>query len=280
MTSAAAVMAILCAGSAALLACGAPAGRVARRRLATADTDPVLDGAGQPQQKWQFRFFVLALPVGLVVLAGLMLGTQALALTVAAVVIGGTMTTLVRKSTRRRRAATQRAAVTQACTMLAAQVRVGQIPLDALRSVAEDSPMMKPAINTADLGGDVVQQWRRQAAEPGQSGLADLARAWQLSLSTGASMTNSLDDLAEALNDDETLDLVIKSEAAGPRASGKIMAVLPFIAMGMGYLLGGDPVGFLFGSPLGWACLICGCVFACGGMLWMERVADHVMAAA
>lgn len=91
-------------------------------------------------------------------------------------------------------------------------------------------------------------------------------------------MTKSLDDLAQALRDDEALELVITSEAAGPRASGKIMAVLPFVATGMGYLMGGDPVGFLIGSSYGWACLICGCAFACGGVLWMDRVASRATA--
>lgn len=272
------ILAIVLAGLAAMLACAAPAGQVVRRRLVSGKMTTAPAARGRRQRRravWLMAVIVLAI---VVVLAGLLIGVEGSAPIVVGTVIGATFASLARKTVRRRQASRQRKAVTQACTMLAAQVRVGQIPLDALRSVATDCPILAPGINTADLGGDVVQQWRSQANEPGQFGLADLGRAWELSVSTGASMANSLDDIAHALNDDEALSLVVNSEAAGPRASGKIMAVLPFVAMGMGYLLGGDPLGFLFGSPFGWICLTCGCIFACGGVLWMDRVADHATA--
>lgn len=269
------LVAVFFAGLAGLLVCAVPATRVADRRLAADETTIIAETVRTPR-KWLIRSGGVAAAVGTVVLAGWAGGARGAALTVPVLLIAGTVLILTRQSSRRRRAARKRRAVTQACSMLAAQMRVGQIPLDALRSVAQDCPTLAPAVSTADLGGDVVQQWYQQASEPGRSGLADLARAWELSIRTGASMTKSLDDLAQGLRDDEALELVITSEAAGPRASGKIMAGLPFVATGMGYLLGGDPVGFLVGSSYGWACLICGCAFACGGVLWMDRVASRV----
>jgi tight adherence protein B len=271
------LLVIVLAGLAGFLMLAAPGGRTVRRRLGSRAASVATDTAGGHHRHLRNLVVGVALaviPVG----AGMTIGARGVALTIPAALVGGTVAVLMRKSARRRQAMKQRRAVTQACTMLAEQVRVGQIPLDALRSVAQDCPVLVPAVRTADLGGDVVQQWWRQAATPGQAGLADLARAWQLSVATGASMTNALDDVAQALSDDETLDLVVNSEAAGPRASGKIMAVLPFVAMGMGYLLGGNPIGFLLESRFGWACLICGCLFACAGMLWMDRVADHATA--
>jgi tight adherence protein B len=274
------IVVLVFAGLAGFLMLAAPGGRAVRRRLGSRVTVLVATDAAAGHRRRLRVLVVAALVAAVPVAAGAAAGARGIALIIPAALVGGTVAVLARKSSRRRQAAKQRKAVTQACTMLAEQVRVGQIPLDALRSVAQDCPILAPAVRTADLGGDVVQQWWRQAAEPGQAALADLARAWQLSVGTGASMTNALDDVARALSDDETLDLVIDSEAAGPRASGKTMAVLPFVALGMGYLLGGNPIGFLLGSPFGWACLICGCLFACAGVLWMDRVADHATAGA
>lgn len=267
------------AGLAGLLALSAPGSRVLHGRL-LAESTASRAGARGRRQGFLPRLAGVGVVAGAVTAAAASAGMRGVAFTLPVMLVAGTTTILARRFVRRRRAARQRKAVSHACTMLAAQMGVGQIPLDALRSVAPDCPMLIPAVHTADLGGDVVQQWRRQSVEPGQGGLADLARAWQLSVNTGASMTNVLDDVARALGDDEALDLVITSEAAGPRASGKIMAGLPLVAMAMGYLMGGDPVGFLFGSPIGWASLSCGVLFACGGVLWMDRVADHAAAGA
>lgn len=273
-------LAVAVAGLAGLLALRAPGARVLHRRLA-GDAAPSGSGvATGTKRRYATRLAGFGAAAGIPTAAALSAGMRGLALALPVVLVSGTILILARRATRRRHSARQRQAVSHACTMLAGQMGAGQIPLDALRSVAQDCPILVPAASTADLGGDIVTQWRRQAARPGQAGLADLARAWQLSVNTGAPMADVLDDVARALSDDEALDLVIASEAAGPRASGKIMAVLPLVAMSMGYLLGGDPVGFLFGSPLGWASLSCGVSFACGGVLWMDRVADHAAAGA
>jgi tight adherence protein B len=50
------------------------------------------------------------------------------------------------------------------------------------------------------------------------------------------------------------------------------MAVLPFCGLGMGYLLGGDPLHFLLSSPYGSACLVLGVALAAGGVLWIDRL--------
>lgn len=164
-------VALLFAGLAGLLAYAVPARRIADRRLAAGETATMISAIARPPRKWPVRSGLVAASVGTVVLAGSTGGARGAALTVPALLIAGTVAILTRQSSRRRRATRQRRAVTQACSMLAAQMRVGQIPLDALRSVAQDCPTLAPAVSTADLGGDVVQQWRQQAAEPGHPAL-------------------------------------------------------------------------------------------------------------
>jgi tight adherence protein B len=110
---------------------------------------------------------------------------------------------------------------------------------------------------------------------PGHGGLADLARAWRVSADTGSPLAHSLEQVSDALTADLALRTVVAGELSAPRATGKIMAVLPFFGLGMGYLLGGDPVAYLLSSPWGWGCLVVGVGLASAGVLWIDRLA-HV----
>jgi len=270
------IVAVALAGITGLLAVRPPPARSVRRRLAPVDQRILPPTAPFAR----LRPFLL----GVGVVAAALLAVDAVAgargfwLGMPVVIIGVTTSVLVRAGTARRHAAAARQQVAQAGAILATQVRIGQPPLVAVRSAAEDCPVLATAVAVVDLGGDPVAVWRQQAAAPGFEGLAEIARAWQVSVRTGADLADALDKVADSLFEDDALGLVIAGEAAGPRATGKIMAVLPLVGIGLGYAIGGDPLGFLTGSPYGWACLLIGTVLACAGVVWMERVADHAAA--
>ena len=271
--------------SAVLLAVAVP-GRPQRRRLqaldraaasASAETgvEPPRHGrSGRRGARAAAALVVFGLLVGL----GLLFGVRGAVFGLTGVLISGTVMVLIRRRGRRTDALTSRTAVAQACSILAAQVRIGQVPTEALRSAAEDCPILVPARDTVAIGGDPAGCWHAQSTGPGLAGLADLARAWQLSINTGAELAAALEQVAEALASDQALGLVITSEAAAPRATGKIMAVLPVVGIALGYMMGGDPVTFLISSPIGWACLAVGSFCACVGVLWMEQIADRATA--
>ena len=165
--------------------------------------------------------------------------------------------------------------VARACSALAAQLRVGQVPSVALGVAAEDFTVLREARDAQDLGGDVTRVWHSQAQRPGYAGLLDLARAWQVSSRSGAPMSAVLEHVAEGLADDQSLRAVVAGELSAPRATGKVMAVLPGCGVGLGYLLGGEPIGWLLAGPLGWGCLLGGVVLACLGVLWIEALAHQ-----
>jgi tight adherence protein B len=173
----------------------------------------------------------------------------------------------------RRTALRRRIEVTRGCAAIASQVRVGRVPGEALAAAAADWPVLGLADRARALGGDVPDTLLRQSRAPGCSGLADLARAWRLSSETGAPMAGVLDQVALALRRDESLHRTVAAELAGPRATAKVMAVLPVCGVGMGYLLGGRPIEFLLEGPLGWGCLLGGVVLASAGVLWVDRLA-------
>ncbi|SDS52846.1 type II secretion system F family protein [Microlunatus soli] len=266
------IFTVLVAGLAAAIAVRPPLSRIVLRRLSVEASEI------EPRRRRRIHAGLVVpatLAIGVPALIGLAWGRQAFWLCVPIMIMAGTGWVIIKRALRRRRAADNSREVAQACAVLAAQVRIGQPPLVALRSAAQDCPVLRPAVATADLGGDMPNGWLRQSREAGRAGLADLARAWRLSSTTGSGMAEALDDVSEALVADESLGLVIGSEAAGPRASGKVMAALPLVGVALGYLIGGDPLDFLINSGAGWACLIAGAALAAAGVLWMERVADH-----
>lgn len=206
-------------------------------------------------------------------MAALLDGGRGMALGLAALALGLTVGGLLRQRIRGRARQRRRTEVAQACAALAAQLRIGQVPSVALTAAAEDHPVLREARDTQDLGGDVVRVWRTQARQPGLGGLLELARAWQVAVRTGAPMATTLEQVAAALAAEQRLSAVVASELSAPRATGKVMAVLPACGVGLGYLLGGEPIGWLLSGPLGWACLVGGVLLACLGVLWIEALA-------
>lgn len=207
---------------------------------------------------------------------GLALGPAAAAAGLAGVISTAAALRLVGLGRRTRSEHLTRAEVAGSCAVIANQVRVGRIPAEALSLAADDAPVLAVAARVQRNGGDVVAALLEESGRPGCRGLQDLARAWQVGTRTGAPMADLLDQVASALRKDQSVERTVASELAGPRATGRVMAVLPLCGIGLGYLLGGDPIGFLLDGPLGWACLVGGAVLAAGGVLWIEGLARQV----
>jgi tight adherence protein B len=205
-------------------------------------------------------------------------GGQGAAFGAAGLLAAGTVTRLVRLRSRRGAAERARLGVAEAASVLAANLRVGMVPAQALAMAATSCPVLEEGRTTLGMGGDVPAVWRRQARAEGCAGLRELARAWQVSVGSGASLTGTLEEVAAGLAADQSLRAVVGSELAAPRATGKLMAALPALGLGMGYLIGGQPLDWLAGSLTGWACLVVGVGLACAGVLWIENLARRAAA--
>lgn len=201
-------------------------------------------------------------------------GLRGLAFGLVACLVGGTVGGLWTRHRRRARALETRREVVQAAETLAGLIRVGRVPASALQG-ATDTPVLAEARAEQALGGDVADALLRAARRPGAEGLADVGRAWRVAQLTGASLTQALDAVARALADDEEVASTVAAELAAPRATGRVMAVLPLIGLGLGYSLGGDPVRFLVSNPFGNLCLVGGVGLACAGVWWTELVAGR-----
>ena len=98
--------------------------------------------------------------------------------------------------------------------------------------------------------------------------LHDLQLSLRMSESAGAPLATSLERAAE--HAEERIDALLgrQSALAAPRATGRILSWLPLLGLGLGVLMGSDPVGVLTGSILGVLTGILGLGLAFAGRRW------------
>lgn len=213
--------------------------------------------------------------VAVVVLAavGVIGGVELWLMTIAGSAPVGTALWVVRRRLAARRRSRDRTAVARACSIVAGQLRSGRMPEQALAAAASECPILSDAAGLVAVGGDPVALWLDQAKEPGSAGLGPLARAWALSMRTGAPMAEALGAVADALRRDADVQRTVEAELAAPLMTSRLLAALPLAGIAIGYAIGGDPIAFLTGSVAGGVCLMVGAVLACAGVVWTERIA-------
>lgn len=98
--------------------------------------------------------------------------------------------------------------------------------------------------------------------------LYDLQLSLRMSESAGAPLATSLERAAEYA--EERIDALLgrQSALAAPRATGRILSWLPLLGLGLGVLMGSDPVGVLTGSILGALTGLLGLGLAFAGRRW------------
>ena len=98
--------------------------------------------------------------------------------------------------------------------------------------------------------------------------LRDLQLSLRMSESAGAPLATSLERAAE--HAEERIDALLgrQSALAAPRATGRILSLLPLLGLGLGVLMGSDPVGVLTGSILGALTGLFGLGLAFAGRRW------------
>ncbi|MDR1450188.1 MAG: hypothetical protein LBI84_08335 [Propionibacteriaceae bacterium] len=259
-------LAVLAAGLAAWGLAG-PASPVLLRRLTVRPSVPT---ARRGKRRWLAPAAVAAVVAGL----GSAVGAWVLALGLA----GGVVVYLGSRRRAEARALATSRETARACRVIDSLLSQGHVPSRALILAARDCPILAPAAATAQMGGEVVSLLRDIGGQPGAAGFLEVARAWEVTERTGAPLHGVLSRVKTSLAAQAELTSVIDQELAAPRATSQLLAVLPIAGLGIGYLVGGDPIDFLTATAPGRVCLMAGFGLACLGAVWSDRLAAKVSA--
>ena len=121
------------------------------------------------------------------------------------------------------------------------------------------------ALAVAEAGGTAV------SAEAARAWRA-LAAVWSLAIETGSPLAGALRDMAESFRATGRLQREARIALAGPRATSRLVALLPVVAVAFGAVLGLDTLGVLFTTAPGWVCLAAGGLLMLGGSRWSSRL--------
>lgn len=163
--------------------------------------------------------------------------------------------------------------------VMAAELRAGQPPPAALAAAvgALATPVVPPSVvASARSGGPVADLLDAAATQPGAAGLHGVAACWRVAEQSGAGLARGLERVVAGLRDEQQLAREVAGQLAAPRATGRLLALLPAFGWLLGSGLGAAPLEVLLTSPAGWACLALGVPLQVAGWWWMELLARSV----
>jgi tight adherence protein B len=165
------------------------------------------------------------------------------------------------------------------CGALAAELRAGAAPQAALiAATADEARLVARGRAAALLGEDVAGALADDAASALRAGSAEagalsgIAACWRVSADSGAGLADGLDRVAQLAAEGRRVADDLAAEVAAPRATARILAMLPFLGLLLGEMLGARPVQWLVSTPIGVGCLVLGSAFLTVGWFWSRRI--------
>lgn len=173
---------------------------------------------------------------------------------------------------RARRAAAGRLEVARMVEQLATVITSGAGLRQAWSAVARSLPAgeLTDLARAAGAGADPRRAATGTLAS--SEAISSLGAALAVAERTGAPTSGLLQSLAEALRDLHDAAQARRSAFAGPRSTARILLVLPLAGLGLGMLLGGDPLRLLVDSPAGNLLGALGIALTGLGWWWMQRL--------
>lgn len=102
--------------------------------------------------------------------------------------------------------------------------------------------------------------------------LPSLLAATRLTWQTGAPMADVLDECAAGLTEAGEAQSAREIALQGPKSTAAMLAWLPLLGVGLGVVMGVDPLGFLTGTGVGRVFLVAGLIFEIAGILIVRRM--------
>lgn len=179
-----------------------------------------------------------------------------------AVVFGHVVRTTTRQRPAGRRSTPTAAWIDHVCAQVHAAAHVGMPVSVTLGRLARATP---------DTSDRELAHWARSVS-------TQLAACWEISERSGASLSRALTGLADSVESQLDARAARESALAGPRATVRVLAWLPVLALGLGTLMGTDPVTTLITTPWGRVALAAGAVLTVVGKIWTRQLLRHAEA--
>ncbi len=113
-----------------------------------------------------------------------------------------------------------------------------------------------------------------------KTGIPPAVTVCRMSHLTGTPTADVLDSCANGVMEAAEAAAARRVALAGPKTSARMLSWLPLLGLGLGMVMGADPISFLTGSMIGTGCLAVGLVFEVAGILWVRRLAANAEEAA
>lgn len=177
-------------------------------------------------------------------------------------------------SRKRKAISKQRDETLGAISVLVSELTAGHSPETSLINVG--SQVWPLAYTAAIGGGDTTVALTLDAQRRPE--LHSLAACWQVGLNSGAGLGSSIAQLSVALRAQQEVRAHLEAELAGPRATAVTLGFLPVIGIGLGYLLGAEPLTWFISGVFGLGTLLMGVALTLLGLWWTSRIAGGVEA--
>jgi tight adherence protein B len=236
---------------------------------------PIMRQVSQGQARARAPRTVVLGAVGLVVVAGWLTTPQGVGAIVllGVVIVGLCVRRLAAQVAARHRRDRRRRQVLEFCDSLTAELQAGLPASTALERACEPWPELAPVRAASRIDGDVPDAFRVVAQMPGAAGLAAVAAAWDVASRSGAGLAAVVDRVTESLRHDADAAAEVTAALGPPRATARMLLVLPVLGLGLGISMGANPVEFLLTTAPGLGCLFIGVLLALAGVTWVEHLA-------
>lgn len=225
--------------------------------------------------------------------AGLLVGAAAIAFAIALVapvtataaggVVAATFAMRLRSAGGRRRRAAESTALQGALGILVGELRVGAHPVVAFETAAAEvdgttAASLRAVAARARLGADVGAGLRSVAAHSNLPGHWErLSACWELAERQGLAIVALVRAAQRDIVERERFASRVAAGMAGARATAAILAGLPLLGVGLGQLIGAEPLRFLLSGGAGGWLLLIGVALACTGLWWSDRITERVL---
>lgn len=200
----------------------------------------------------------------------------------AAAVAAATVVVRRGRSSSAARRARESDALQGALAVLIGELRVGVHPVAAFDVAAREvdgavADGLRSVAARARLGAD-VSAGLSAAARVSSLGAhwERMAVCWRLAQAHGLAIATLMRTAHRDIVERERFSSSVAASMAGARATAAVLAGLPVLGIGLGQLIGAQPMRLLMSDGAGGWLLVIGVTLTCCGLLWSDRIIDRV----